>query len=375
VLDFTSVLYLGMQHGTRDLPQWSSLTLGKPAALEPPPGAAEVEAELAALTGCGRALLAPSTLHAFCDVFEMLARLGMNALLDAGAYPIAGWGLERAAASGMSVRVFPAHDLQSLRAMARRTRLPVVVADGFCPGCGVAAPLAQYVECVKPRGGLVVIDDTQALGIFGHSPGPGVPYGKGGGGSLRQAGVDDGYILLVSSLAKAFGAPLAVVSGRRDLLERFERESATRVHCSPPSVAAIAAAADALRVNRASGDALRLRLSRRVARLRAGLGKLQLLAGDGLFPVQPLRTPHAIDATELHQGLAARGVQAVLHRARNGDGRRISFVVTARHTPEDIDRALACLADAMARGAPAQVRKGEEYYGTEYRSRIVRPGW
>jgi 8-amino-7-oxononanoate synthase len=37
VLDFTSALYLNMQHASRDLPGWEQLTLGKPAALEAPP--------------------------------------------------------------------------------------------------------------------------------------------------------------------------------------------------------------------------------------------------------------------------------------------------------------------------------------------------
>ena len=54
--------------------RWDRLTLGKPAALESPPGAREVEGELAALTGCERAVLAPSTLHLFWDLFGILAK-------------------------------------------------------------------------------------------------------------------------------------------------------------------------------------------------------------------------------------------------------------------------------------------------------------
>lgn len=367
VLDFTSVLYLGLEHAWRDLPPWPRLSLGKPAALEEPVGAATVQCELAELIGCRRALLAPSTLHAFWDLSALLVRRDMSALVDEGSYPIARWGVERASAHGMPVRTFPRHDVARLRYFAARTILPVVVADGFCPGCGSAAPLAQYIECVKPRGGLVVIDDTQALGIFGHSAGPGAPYGRGGGGSLRRAGVRDDGVVLVSSLAKAFGAPLAVVAGSEELIGDFERASATRVHCSPPSAAAIAAAARALRVNRTSGDALRLRLARRVTQLRKGLARLDLLGSVGLFPIQTLRTPRGITTPELHSRLAARGVQTVLHHAREGDGASISFVITARHTPEEIDRALGCLEDAIACEAPTKWKKGQTRDGIEYR--------
>ena len=36
MLDFTSSLYLGMRHASRDLRPWDSLTRGMPAALVPP---------------------------------------------------------------------------------------------------------------------------------------------------------------------------------------------------------------------------------------------------------------------------------------------------------------------------------------------------
>jgi len=76
VTDFTSALYLGIEHGSRHLAAWDRLTLGKPAALEPPPGAAGVEQDLAALVGCERALLGASTLHLFHDLVPIVCRPG-----------------------------------------------------------------------------------------------------------------------------------------------------------------------------------------------------------------------------------------------------------------------------------------------------------
>ena len=85
--DFTSALYLGLEHASWSLPEWERLTLGKPAGLESPPGAAEVERNLAELTGCERALLAPSTLHLFWDLLTILARRDVNIFLDGGSLP------------------------------------------------------------------------------------------------------------------------------------------------------------------------------------------------------------------------------------------------------------------------------------------------
>jgi 8-amino-7-oxononanoate synthase len=361
VADFTSALYLGIEHASRQLAEWERLTLGKPAALASPPGAPAVERDLAALTGCERALLAPSTLHLFLDLFAILAGMDVSLFVDEGSYPIARWGVERAAARGTPVKTFRRHDAQALRVAIASAgeRRPVVVADGFCPGCGMPAPLEEYLQCVSGRGGLVVVDDTQALGIFGHSPGPLFPYGKGGGGSLQFAGIRDRRIVVASSLAKAFGAPVAVLAGSGAVVSEFESRSSTRVHCSPPSAAVIAAAAHAIETNRRWGEVLRRRLALRVARFRRGLCELGLVESEGLFPVQPLRLPGGVDARAVYKALLDRGVETVLHRGSEGNSARISFVLTARHSLSEIDHAVVCLAEMVGRRLRSRWKGGK----------------
>lgn len=138
MFDFTSALYLGMRHESWTLRPWAQLTTGRPAALGAPPGACEVATQLAALQGCRRATLAPSTLHLFWDLFGVLARERVAVYLDAGVYPIARWGVERAAARGVLVRSFVHYDPEALQRQlaqdARRRLRPPVVADGFCRG-------------------------------------------------------------------------------------------------------------------------------------------------------------------------------------------------------------------------------------------------
>jgi 8-amino-7-oxononanoate synthase len=339
---FTSALYLGLDHASRTLPEWDRLTLGKPAALEEPPGAGKVENRLAALIGCERALLATSTLHLFWDLFGVLAKRNVNIFLDSGSYPIIRWGVERAGCSGTVVKSFRQHDPQDLNRALKSAdgKPPVIVADGYCPGCSKPAPLAEYVAQAEAHGGFVVVDDSQALGIFGR-PAPSAAYGMGGGGSMQRAAINSDRLIIGSSLAKAFGVPVAVLAGSAAILDEFERKSATRVHCSPPSAAAIGASVRALGINWRRGDALRSSLAQLVCRFRHGLEKLGLIAIPGLFPVQPLRLPGHIDPCRLHQELENLGVEAVLHKTG------ISFVITARHSASDIDRALAHLATAI----------------------------
>src|SRR5258708_5808095 len=100
MLDFTSVLYPGFRHAHSTLRPWAQLTTGRPAALEPAPEALALEQDLAQLLGCERAVLAPSTLHLFWDLIDVLTRDHVAIYTDAGTYPTARWGVERAAAKG-----------------------------------------------------------------------------------------------------------------------------------------------------------------------------------------------------------------------------------------------------------------------------------
>src|SRR5438067_825440 len=110
MLDFASALYLGFNHPRQSLKEWGQFTLGKPSALDELTGTRAVEQALAALTGCERTLLAPSTLHIFWDLFRLVARSGTLILVDRNCYPTAQWGVERAEAAGTPVRRLTALD-------------------------------------------------------------------------------------------------------------------------------------------------------------------------------------------------------------------------------------------------------------------------
>jgi 8-amino-7-oxononanoate synthase len=348
VLDFTSALYLGLEHPSTALRPWSKLTTGVPAALAETALARSVAARIADLVGCERALLAPSTFHLFWDLFGTAAFRYRPIFLDAGTYAIARWGVERAAAYGATISRFAHYDARALRSKLNSVnqRGPVVVCDGFCPGCGKAAPIQEYAAAAAPFGGTLLIDDTQALGILGERHSPETPYGAAGGGVLRWSGIADPNVLAVSSLAKGFGVPVAVLAGCRKTIDTFEEESETRVHCSPPSAAMVHAAEHALDVNEREGDKLRLRLASLVWRFKRRLSSAGITTQDGLFPVQSLNGSPRLSAMDLHESLLRSGVTAVLHKDRRHDRSKLSFLINARHTPGDVDAAVDAVCKA-----------------------------
>jgi 8-amino-7-oxononanoate synthase len=352
-LDFTSALYLGLRHPTHALPPWKSFTTGKPAGLEVPPLARRVAMEAARLQGCEAGIVAASTLHLFWDVMGMLARKPVSVLLDSGAYPIANWGAERARLRGARVRRFSHGNVADLRgALEQNSRSglkPVVVADAVSVWQGQALPMAQYLEAVRRYRGLLVIDNTQALGLLGASPTQSRPYGSGGGGTLPYTGARGKEVVVISSLAKAFGAPLAVLAGSREFIAEFGTLSETRDHCSPPSTVALLAAQHALIINARMGKQLRDRLLQRVGRLRSGLAHLGIHTWGEWFPVQTLVLPKGSDAVGLHAKLLERGIRTVLLKPRSERGPQLAVILRADHDLADIDCFCRALKEAMPR--------------------------
>ena len=348
MIDFTSALYLDLRHPSDALPGWDALSSGRPAALREPAGADAVAAELARSQELPAATLLPSTLHLFWDLLRHLARQTRSAfLLDAGAYPTLHWAAEGARSLGSVARRFGHYSVGALATFAGRAAAgglrPIVVCDAWCTGCNRPAPLPDYARIAADHGGLMVIDDTQALGLLGHTPTAHCPYGHGGGGSLRWHNLAGSGFAVGASLAKGMGAPVAVLAGSIPLIESFRRHSQTRMHCSPPSVAAVQAAGQALSVvDGMSGAARRARLLRLVRRLR------ELVVGAGLsavgrmpFPVQSIVTP---DSARLQRDLRSAGVNTLLTRGCQGGPPRLSLIVTARHSIEQVERAGRLLA-------------------------------
>jgi 8-amino-7-oxononanoate synthase len=125
------------------------------------------------------------------------------------------------------------------------------------------------------------------------------------------------------------------------------------MHCSPPSLAVVAAAERALRLNERCGDALRDRLARNVARFRERLAGKGVRPRGGPFPVQTVDGAGRAGAAVLHARLLRRGVRAVLHAGRGGEGALLGFLLTAAHSPDDITRA----ADALLSAAGLNERR------------------
>ncbi len=337
-LDFTSALYLGIKHDTNSLKPWSSFTTGAPAALKEPPAARQIAKAIAGIQGMDEGLLYPSTLHLFLDLFENLNYQRNVIFIDRKAYPIAKWGMQGALKKKNSVFYFNHSLLDGLSKeihLVLKGRRPIIVTDSWCLECNKAAPVNKYLKILRPYDGLLVMDDTQALGILGRQPNNKMPYGYGGGGVVPWLGIQDENIILGSSLAKAFGAPVAVLSGSSKIIQQVKERSLSRVHCSPPSMANIQSAWHALNINHIEGDYRRYILLQRIRQFKKGLQEESIKATKGIFPVLKVITSNSAQSKLLLKKLKKKGVQAILTVDQQKQT-QVTFLFRADHLEEEV---------------------------------------
>ena len=339
--DFTSALYLGFEHPYNQLHPWAKLSFGKPAVLKETYSIKQAGHILARLQGQETGLLAPSTLHLFWDLMGLFHQDRHILLVDSHLYPVAKAGVDRAKSMGIEVLSYGHQNQDHLRALIKnkhfRAKQPVVITDGWCPRCGKPAPLAKYLEILRPYRGLLIIDDTQALGIFGHRIRDRHSYGYGGGGLIPWTGICGENIITISSLAKGFGVPVAVISASEKWIERFENKSLTRMNFSPVSNAHLSATANAIKRNEKKGESTRRQLYKNVELFRRLLSDEGILLKGGIFPVQSWELNSQREAIVLHFQMKKRGISSAVAAPHLNRKNALLFLIRANHSIDEIE--------------------------------------
>ncbi len=343
LLDFTSALYLGLQHPSWQIGEWQSLTTGKPAFLYEPALAGSIANYFARLQGYKNGWIGPSTLHLFWDLFNLLGQKKRYVFFKTtGSYPSLEIGISALKRHNSRLYTIGGDDEGKISALIRKERkrgmAPVIITDGWLVSEGVPANLIFFSRLAAENKGLLVIDDTQAMGILGHAPSPSHPYGTGGGGLLPWLGLaGHRHIVSVSSLAKGFGLPLAVMAGHSIWMEEFGFHNLTRMHNSPVSMAHLLAARNAVSINTKRGDRLREKLFENINYFKKTLRKAGLESSGGIFPVQTIKSIPSKKAVQVHEKLWGLGIKSLLLINRQRRRTELAFIITQAHHRTDLD--------------------------------------
>ncbi|XP_061730161.1 serine palmitoyltransferase 2 [Cydia pomonella] len=337
--------YLGYRGGNADVEAATrryGLALGSSRAeLGSCPLHAQLESELAEFLGVEAAVVVGMGFATNSLMLPGLLAPGALVLSDENNHASLILGLRLA---GVAVRVFRHNDVRHLEQLARRARAEgkwdkiVIVVEGVYSMEGSVAALPAVIALKKRLGLQLYLDEAHSIGALG-------PRGRG---ATDACGVDPKDVdVLMGTFTKSFRAAGGYIAGSRRLVSwvRLHGHAHAYAHSMAPPVAA--QVLSALRDLRAAPGQARVAALRDNTRyFRERLRAMGVVTyGHPQSPVVPMMVYSFSKMAACVERLTAAGVAAVgvgfpatpLHQAR------IRFCLSAAHTREQLDKALAAI--------------------------------
>ncbi len=234
-------------------------------------------------------------------------------------------------------------DLRKKLEECRDARRVMIATDGVFSMDGTLAPLDGIADLAGEYGALLMVDDSHATGFVG----------PGGRGTPERFGVQDRVDVITSTLGKALGgAAGGFTSGRRAIVDLLRQRSRPYLFSNTLAPAIVSAALEVLSLL-SSTDEPRRRLEENTARFRSGVREAGFAVADGDHPIVPVMLGDARLASGLAEDLLARGIYVIgfSYPVVPQGKARIRVQLSAAHTPDQVDRAVAAFAECgQARG-------------------------
>ncbi|MEU8511762.1 glycine C-acetyltransferase [Kitasatospora sp. NPDC048722] len=300
----------------------------------------ELEGRLSAFLGQEDTILYSSCFDANGGVFETLLDADDAVISDAlnHASIIDGIRLSKARRHRYANRDMA--DLEQQLKETQDARRRLIVTDGVFSMDGYVAPLREICDLADRYDAMVMVDDSHAVGFVG----------AGGRGTPELHGVMDRVDIITGTLGKALGgASGGYVAARREIVALLRQRS--RPYLFSNSLAPVIAAASLKVLDLVeNSNELRERLAANTALFRTKMTEagFEILPGD--HAIAPVMIGDAAKAGRLAELLLERGVYVIGFSypvVPHGQA-RIRVQLSAAHSTEDVERAVAAFVDARA---------------------------
>jgi glycine C-acetyltransferase len=231
-------------------------------------------------------------------------------------------------------------DLETQLKDAADARYRLIATDGVFSMDGYVTPLDEICDLADAYDALVMVDDSHAVGFIGPN----------GGGTPELFGVTDRVDILTGTLGKALGgASGGYVSGRAEIVELLRQRSRPYLFSNSLAPAVTAASLKALELIGGSSE-LRDKLRANTALFRTKMtdAGFDVLPGD--HPIAPVMIGDAAEAGRLADKLLELGVYVIgfSYPVVPHGKARIRTQLSAAHSTEDVEQAVAAFVDARA---------------------------
>lgn len=299
-----------------------------------------LEARLSKFLGMEDAILYSSCFDANGGLFETLLGPEDAVISDALNHASIIDGIRLSKARRLRYKNCDMQDLQDQLEAAGDCRIKLIATDGVFSMDGTLANLPAICDLADAYGALVMVDDSHAVGFMGET----------GRGTHEHFGVMDRVDILTGTFGKALGGASGGYTAARleivDLLRQRSRPYLFSNSVAPAICAATLGVLDLLE----ESTALRNRVHENALYFRGKLKAAGFDVPEGTHPIVPIMLYDAKTAQVFADRMLEKGVYVIgfsypvvpLGKAR------IRTQVSAAHTKEDLDFAVACFRQVKA---------------------------
>ncbi|WP_343561028.1 glycine C-acetyltransferase [Kiloniella sp. b19] len=229
-------------------------------------------------------------------------------------------------------------DLERCLQEASDKRFRMIVTDGVFSMDGYLAPLPEICDLADKYDAMVMVDDSHAVGFMGPN----------GAGTPDHFGVRDRIDIITGTLGKALGGASGGYTAASKAVVEWLRQRSRPYLFSNTLAPAITATSLAVLDKLESSSNLRDRLFANAARFREGMSQAGFTLLEGEHPIIPVMLGDAALAGKLADSLLKKGVYVIGFSypvVPRGEA-RIRTQMSAAHSPEQIDQAVAAFTEA-----------------------------
>jgi glycine C-acetyltransferase len=294
-----------------------------------------LEAKIAAFTGQEDAILYAAAFDANGGVFEPLLGPQDAIISDALNHASIIDGVRLCKAKRYRYANSDMDDLETQLKQARAdgARHILIVTDGVFSMDGYIANLPEIVALAKRYEALTMVDDCHAHGFMGAK----------GRGTPEHCGVMGEIDIITGTLGKALGGAMGgFTAARKEIIDMLRQRSRPYLFSNSIAPAIAGASLKALEMVE-QGDDLRARLFDNAKRFRKGMSEAGFDLLPGQHPIIPVMLGDAALSQKMASKLMEEGVYVIgffFPVVPKGQA-RIRTQMSAAHTPEMIDRAVA----------------------------------
>lgn len=224
-------------------------------------------------------------------------------------------------------------ETQLKQAVADGARFKIVVTDGVFSMDGSVAQLDKIVALCEQYDALVMVDECHAAGFIGVT-GKGVP---------EYCGVHGEIDIVTGTLGKALGGAMGgYTTGKKEIIEILRQRSRPYLFSNSLAPSIVGASIEVLNMLNETTE-LRDQLERNVNQFKAGMKAAGFDFKDGASAIVPIMLYDAKLSQNMADKLLEEGIYVIgfFYPVVPKDQARIRVQLSAAHTPEQIDKAIA----------------------------------